>query len=63
MKNNVLTDKSRSLKALDRANLFLTDVRDGVGPYLAIYLVAGHQWDAASIGIPRILLWRERNKG
>ncbi|KTC64287.1 MFS transporter, partial [Pseudomonas fluorescens ABAC62] len=27
------------------------DVRDGLGPYLAIYLLAVHKWDPASIGV------------
>jgi MFS family permease len=31
-------------------NFFLADVRDGLGPYLAIYLLAVHKWDPASIG-------------
>jgi MFS family permease len=43
--------RRRSLQALDYLNLFLADVRDGVGPYLAIYLLATHHWDAASIGV------------
>ncbi len=42
---------ARSLRALDYLNLFLADVRGGVGPYLAIYLLASQHWDAASIGI------------
>jgi MFS family permease len=41
----------RSLRALDWTNVFLADVRDGVGPYLAIYLLATAHWDAQSIGI------------
>ena len=41
----------KSLIALDSLNLFLADVRDGIGPYLAIYLAATHHWDAASIGV------------
>lgn len=41
----------RSLRALDATNFFLADVRDGIGPYLAIFLLASHKWDAASIGI------------
>src|SRR5690242_16222855 len=45
------TVSARSLRALDALNIFLADVRDGVGPYLAIYLLATHQWDPASIGI------------
>lgn len=41
----------KSLRALDYLNLFLADVRDGVGPYLAIYLKASHNWHPANIGI------------
>lgn len=41
----------RSMRALDAVNLFLADVRDGIGPYLGIYLLASHDWDAGSIGI------------
>lgn len=36
--------------ALDALNFFLADVRDGLGPYLAIYLLAVHEWNAAQIG-------------
>ncbi|RMP65791.1 hypothetical protein ALQ18_100094 [Pseudomonas marginalis pv. marginalis] len=36
---------------LDSLNFFLADVRDGLGPYLAIYLLAVHHWDPASIGV------------
>ena len=36
--------------ALDALNFFLADVRDGLGPYLAIYLLSVQKWDAASIG-------------
>lgn len=41
----------RSQRALDWANFFLSDVRDGIGPYLGIYLLASHHWDAGSIGL------------
>lgn len=41
----------QSLRALDALNFFLADVRDGVGPYLAIYLLTSQQWDPASIGV------------
>ena len=37
--------------SLDGLNFFLADVRDGLGPYLAIYLLAVHKWDPASIGV------------
>ncbi len=40
----------RAGKALDALNFFLADVRDGLGPYLAIFLLSVHHWDAASIG-------------
>jgi predicted MFS family arabinose efflux permease len=40
-----------SLRALDAANFFLADVRDGLGPYLAIYLLTTLHWDAQNIGI------------
>ena len=36
---------------LDALNFFLADVRDGLGPYLAIYLLTVQHWDEASIGI------------
>ncbi|WP_460636239.1 MFS transporter [Larkinella harenae] len=39
------------MRALDSANFFLADVRDGLGPYLAIYLLTTLHWNAQSIGI------------
>src|SRR4051812_49107826 len=39
-----------SLRALDALNVVLADVRDGLGPYLAIYLATKH-WDASRIGL------------
>ncbi|MCI3945215.1 MFS transporter [Pseudomonas syringae] len=44
------TDRRNTL-SLDSLNFFLADVRDGLGPYLAIYLLAVHKWDPASIGV------------
>jgi predicted MFS family arabinose efflux permease len=44
-------DATRANHALDAANFFLADVRDGLGPYLAIYLLTEQKWDEASIGI------------
>jgi MFS family permease len=38
-------------RALDALNFFLADVRDGIGPYLAVYLLAVHHWDQASTGL------------
>ena len=40
----------RSLRALDALNVVLADVRDGLGPYLAIYLAVKH-WDPSRIGM------------
>jgi MFS family permease len=44
-------DFARANRALDAANFFLADVRDGLGPYLAIYLLTEQKWDEARIGI------------
>lgn len=49
-------DQDRRLRrGLDALNFFLADVRDGLGPYLAIYLLAvrGPQggWNEATIGL------------
>ncbi len=38
-------------RALDALNFFLADVRDGLGPYLAVYLLAVHGWDQAGTGL------------
>jgi MFS family permease len=40
-----------SLRALDALNFFLADVRDGLGPFLAIYLVSNRHWDSSKVGI------------
>ncbi|SEI58495.1 MFS transporter [Pseudomonas sp. NFR16] len=45
------TSDYRNNRSLDGLNFFLADVRDGLGPYLAIYLLAVHKWDPASIGL------------
>lgn len=45
-------DPSRQAgRALDAANFFLADVRDGLGPYLAVYLLTEQHWDEARIGL------------
>jgi MFS family permease len=38
-------------RALDAANFFLADIRQGLGPYLAVYLLTEQQWDEARIGV------------
>jgi len=46
-----VTSKLQASRALDAANFFLADVRDGLGPYLAVYLLTEQKWDEAHIGI------------
>ncbi|MFO1074256.1 MAG: MFS transporter [Geminicoccaceae bacterium] len=41
----------RLRRPLDLLNFFLADVRDGLGPYLAIYLLTVRSWNAAEIGL------------
>jgi MFS family permease len=41
----------KARRPLDALNFFLADVRDGLGPYLAIYLLTVQKWDEASIGL------------
>lgn len=49
------TPSSTALRGLDALNFFLADVRDGLGPYLAIYLIAVHGptqgWNPATTGL------------
>jgi len=50
--STVVTHTDRRNKySLDGLNFFLADVRDRLGPYLAIYLLAVHHWEPASIGL------------
>jgi MFS family permease len=48
---NEKPESARAGFALDAANFFLADVRDALGPYLAVYLLTEREWDAASIGV------------
>jgi MFS family permease len=41
---------SRSLKGLDWANLFMADVKDGVGVYLSVFLLTVRHWQPDQIG-------------
>jgi len=41
----------RSLRGLDGLNFLLADVRDGLGPYLAVFLKAEQHWSPGAIGI------------
>lgn len=40
----------RSVRALGAVNFFLADVRDGLGPFLGIFLI-GKNWDTATVGL------------
>ncbi len=35
----------RSLRGLDFINFTLADVRDGIGPFLGIYLLSSQHWN------------------
>lgn len=50
-KQSVPSPSSASLRGLDLVNVFAADVRDGVGPYLAIFLKTSQHWEAGPIGI------------
>jgi len=41
--------RTRSLVALGALNFFMADVRDGLGPFLGVYLQA-RDWSPAQIG-------------
>jgi predicted MFS family arabinose efflux permease len=41
----------RSLRGLDGINFLMADVRDGVGPYLSVFLKGQEHWEAGAIGI------------
>ena len=41
----------RSLRGLDGINFLRADVRDGVGPYLSVFLKGGEHWDSGAIGV------------
>ena len=41
----------RSLRGLDAVNLLMADVRDGVGPYLSVFLAGTAHWAPGAIGL------------
>ena len=45
------TPSTTSLRALDAVNIFLADVRDGMGPFLGTFLRENHHWHAGWVGI------------
>ena len=45
------TQDTPQRRALDWFNFFLADVRDGLGPYLAVYLFTEQKWDEGRIGV------------
>ena len=42
---------SQSLRGLDGVNFFLADVRDGLGPYVGIFLRDVRKWDPGRVGV------------
>ena len=51
MANETALPTLRSRRGLDGLNFFLADVRDGVGPFLGIYLMTRFDWSAGQIGM------------
>ncbi len=51
MKDKGTRPSKSSLRGLDFLNLFLADVRDGVGPYLSAYLKGSEHWQSGEIGL------------
>ena len=45
------TRVGRARRTLDALNFFLADVRGGLGPYLAVYLLTVRNWNEAEIRI------------
>ncbi|WP_216850989.1 MFS transporter [Acidisphaera sp. L21] len=45
------TPSRRSLRGLDAINIMMADVRDGVGPYLSVFLKGAEHWDSGAIGV------------
>ena len=41
----------RSLRGRDGLNFLMADVRDGLGPYLSVFLKGGQHWQPGDIGI------------
>jgi MFS family permease len=37
--------------SLDGLNFFIADVKDGLGPFLAVYLLSSQHWEPGSIGV------------
>lgn len=42
---------SRSLRGLDGVNFLMADVRDGLGPFLSVYLKGTQHWGSGNIGL------------
>ncbi|WP_433864914.1 MFS transporter [Ralstonia wenshanensis] len=45
------TPSARSLRGLDALSFLMADVRDGVGPFLAVFLKGTQHWSSADIGL------------
>jgi MFS family permease len=51
MSGKILKASERTDYALDALNFFLADIRAGLGPYLAVYLLTVRNWNEAEIGL------------
>ncbi|MDB4985966.1 MAG: putative arabinose efflux permease, family [Myxococcaceae bacterium] len=52
-----MSASKRSLHALDVVNVFMADVKDGVGVYLSVYLLTVQHWEPSRIGLVVALPW------
>jgi MFS family permease len=50
-KSGKASPSKSSLFGLDGLNFLMADVRDGVGPFLSVFLKGGQHWSAGQIGI------------
>jgi predicted MFS family arabinose efflux permease len=53
----MMPPSNRSLRGLDLVNVFMADVKDGVGVYLSAYLLTVHHWEPSHIGVVGALPW------
>ena len=47
----VRTPSARSLRGLDGLSFLMADVRDGIGPFLAVFLKGTQHWSSGDIGL------------
>ncbi len=51
MRTDAAAPSARSLRGLDALTFLMADVRDGIGPYLSVFLKGSEHWSSGAIGI------------